>query len=144
MDGSADFLGRGHGGVRVGPERGRLGAVTAPGRGRDDDGEPSFLLHIRRKLLEQFLVGGVGRDVSFGKILAGIDVLRASLLGIVAAKLDQDIVAGVEGIEHFVPAALFEKALERFAGLGVVGDGDLRFEPARELLSPTAARPADR
>jgi len=94
------------------------------GRGRSDDGEAAFLLYIRRELLEQILVSGAGLDVSLGEHLAGIDVLRAAFLGIVAAELNDDIVARLEGIEHLIPAALLEKALERFARLGVIGDGD--------------------
>ena len=87
---------------------------------------------------EQLLVGGVGRGVRFGKILVGVNVLRTMIFRVIGAELDEDVVAGLDGIEHFVPAAFLQEALEGFAGLGVVSDRDSGLEPAGRHLAPAA------
>ena len=69
---------------------------VAPGRGRHDDRERSLVLDIRRELFQQFLVRRGGLNVGLGKILAGVNILRPALFGIVAAELNDHIIAGVE------------------------------------------------
>lgn len=78
--------------------------------------------------------GDVLEEVGFE--VCGRRNVPGALLLIIVAELNHEVVAGTDGGHDFGKAMLADEALDGFAGLGFVGDGDAGVEEERKHLAP--------